>query len=177
MRTLEADVLIIGSGAGGGVLAGTLTELMPGKQIIVAEKGGHYGAESFTQREWDARVLFADKGRRSTADGAIPVKSGECVGGGTMINVTLCHDPLPDVWTRWRSEFGLENFSFDAAANDYGVPRLNFATALDEVKRRMNIHPSAESELDRKSTRLNSSHSQISYAVFCLKKKKRLKMI
>src|SRR5205085_9718558 len=27
--------------------------------------------------------------------------------------------------------------------------------------------------LDRKSTRLNSSHSQISYAVFCLKKKKR----
>src|SRR2546421_3757484 len=27
-------------------------------------------------------------------------------------------------------------------------------------------------ELDRKSTRLNSSHDQISYAVFCLKKKK-----
>src|SRR5688572_32626068 len=32
------------------------------------------------------------------------------------------------------------------------------------------LHPV---ELDRKSTRLNSSHSQISYAVFCLKKKKR----
>src|SRR5256886_9667797 len=29
--------------------------------------------------------------------------------------------------------------------------------------------------LDRKSTRLNSSHSQISYAVFCLKKKKHRK--
>src|SRR5688572_31205377 len=29
--------------------------------------------------------------------------------------------------------------------------------------------------LDRKSTRLNSSHSQISYAVFCLKKKKTIK--
>src|SRR2546430_6798072 len=28
-----------------------------------------------------------------------------------------------------------------------------------------------ERRLDRKSTRLNSSHSQISYAVFCLKKK------
>src|SRR2546430_11012407 len=28
-------------------------------------------------------------------------------------------------------------------------------------------------QVDRKSTRLNSSHSQISYAVFCLKKKKR----
>src|SRR2546430_12520879 len=30
----------------------------------------------------------------------------------------------------------------------------------------------AHPQLDRKSTRLNSSHSQISYAVFCLKKKK-----
>src|SRR5438309_4534340 len=30
-----------------------------------------------------------------------------------------------------------------------------------------------EFELDRKSTRLNSSHSSISYAVFCLKKKKK----
>src|SRR2546430_8157458 len=29
---------------------------------------------------------------------------------------------------------------------------------------------------DRKSTRLNSSHSQISYAVFCLKKKKKKSM-
>src|SRR2546427_1858262 len=29
---------------------------------------------------------------------------------------------------------------------------------------------------DRKSTRLNSSHSQISYAVFCLKKKKRIQL-
>src|SRR2546427_1229014 len=33
-------------------------------------------------------------------------------------------------------------------------------------------HASFLDEIDRKSTRLNSSHSQISYAVFCLKKKK-----
>src|SRR6266496_5475200 len=33
----------------------------------------------------------------------------------------------------------------------------------------------AEQELDRKSTRLNSSHVEISYAVFCLKKKKKKK--
>src|SRR2546427_3429100 len=32
--------------------------------------------------------------------------------------------------------------------------------------------PREPPEPDRKSTRLNSSHSQISYAVFCLKKKK-----
>src|SRR2546427_13075078 len=33
--------------------------------------------------------------------------------------------------------------------------------------------PTKRSVSDRKSTRLNSSHSQISYAVFCLKKKKK----
>src|SRR2546427_1829903 len=33
--------------------------------------------------------------------------------------------------------------------------------------------PIVQAKVDRKSTRLNSSHSQISYAVFCLKKKKK----
>src|SRR2546430_10701851 len=33
-------------------------------------------------------------------------------------------------------------------------------------------HGEHDAQVDRKSTRLNSSHSQISYAVFCLKKKK-----
>src|SRR5688572_31296447 len=37
---------------------------------------------------------------------------------------------------------------------------------------KLNQPSGEEAVLDRKSTRLNSSHSQISYAVFCLKKKK-----
>src|SRR2546430_12749720 len=38
---------------------------------------------------------------------------------------------------------------------------------------RWKLHRHVDGE-DRKSTRLNSSHSQISYAVFCLKKKKKI---
>src|SRR2546430_15796529 len=41
------------------------------------------------------------------------------------------------------------------------------AVAFDQILPVFMHHPT-----DRKSTRLNSSHSQISYAVFCLKKKK-----
>src|SRR5256886_7234490 len=43
-------------------------------------------------------------------------------------------------------------------------------------RHRRHVELLAESDQieDRKSTRLNSSHSQISYAVFCLKKKKQL---
>src|SRR3712207_7448896 len=36
----------------------------------------------------------------------------------------------------------------------------------------LHAHPLRYSARDRKSTRLNSSHANISYAVFCLKKKK-----
>src|SRR5688572_31327154 len=36
----------------------------------------------------------------------------------------------------------------------------------------LHVHDRLRKPGDRKSTRLNSSHSQISYAVFCLKKKK-----
>src|SRR2546427_13072767 len=39
------------------------------------------------------------------------------------------------------------------------------------LKHALGKEPAAD-KADRKSTRLNSSHSQISYAVFCLKKKK-----
>src|SRR5256886_15143464 len=37
----------------------------------------------------------------------------------------------------------------------------------------LNVDAELRARRDRKSTRLNSSHSQISYAVFCLKKKKK----
>src|SRR2546430_11077287 len=64
--------------------------------------------------------------------------------------------------------------------------RLDFAFAVfaltGTVKIEYMAHRLAASDIirlavlysiDRKSTRLNSSHSQISYAVFCLKKKKK----
>src|SRR2546427_8308258 len=47
------------------------------------------------------------------------------------------------------------------------------AQQADSTARNLTLAPTESSgAIDRKSTRLNSSHSQISYAVFCLKKKK-----
>src|SRR5688572_32048569 len=45
----------------------------------------------------------------------------------------------------------------------------------EEVLHELGFAREEFAQLDRKSTRLNSSHSQISYAVFCLKKKKKKK--
>src|SRR2546427_3377439 len=51
------------------------------------------------------------------------------------------------------------------------LPHPRVAAAAHEARRRLGAGE-APTRRDRKSTRLNSSHSQISYAVFCLKKKK-----
>src|SRR2546426_1747154 len=61
-----------------------------------------------------------------------------------------------------------------------GVRRVTLVTGDDSVELRLLAPPptcgalpgDAGGDADRKSTRLNSSHLVISYAVFCLKKKK-----
>src|SRR2546427_8037677 len=58
---------------------------------------------------------------------------------------------------------GLEHDRRHLRRRDLAAPDLD----LDDPLARQHL----EGEVDRKSTRLNSSHSQISYAVFCLKKK------
>src|SRR5688572_32750877 len=66
----------------------------------------------------------------------------------------------------------------------FSSARFNRKYVLDENGPKMKTWTSPTNRgygrsgrLDRKSTRLNSSHSQISYAVFCLKKKKKKKKI
>src|SRR5690625_2716358 len=57
-----------------------------------------------------------------------------------------------------------------------GLSRLSPAVAVPRLRRRSHPPPvlqRAGARRDRKSTRLNSSHVAISYAVFCLKKKRR----
>src|SRR3712207_8542560 len=52
-----------------------------------------------------------------------------------------------------------------------GAARDRAGRGTDEMSRR--APPRRPTGADRKSTRLNSSHANISYAVFCLKKKKK----
>src|SRR5699024_1453124 len=58
------------------------------------------------------------------------------------------------------------------------VPTMQAAAAIKEIKKQIHIPLVADIHFDyrdRKSTRLNSSHVSISYAVFCLKKKNKNK--
>src|SRR2546430_8554264 len=52
------------------------------------------------------------------------------------------------------------------------ITRVVLMVSAYAVETTLLAHYQLNASIDRKSTRLNSSHSQISYAVFCLKKKK-----
>src|SRR5712691_12709044 len=70
-------------------------------------------------------------------------------------------------------------FFNDTATTEIYTLSLHDALPICGIHRLHGMHrPCGDSfcrRSDRKSTRLNSSHSQISYAVFCLKKKKKHK--
>src|SRR5690625_6798845 len=73
-----------------------------------------------------------------------------------------------------------DRFGMPPLANPYDLstwqaertgPRTGRPEPQDQDRRRSERHVQASARTDRKSTRLNSSHVAISYAVFCLKKK------
>ena len=150
MRKINCDILIIGSGAAGAVLAATLSESTDLK-IVMAEKGGYYTKSFFNQREWDMRVLYSDEGARSNDNGSIPVRGGECVGGGTTVNIALCFDPMQSVWENWKREYGLRQFSFSGQMDDYGIQGLNIPNCLLDIRHRLNVHSSIEDDINDNS--------------------------
>ena len=56
---LDADVVVIGSGAGGGVVAGELA--MAGHDVVVLEKGQYFSTSDFNGRELDGNVDLYEK--------------------------------------------------------------------------------------------------------------------
>src|SRR2546430_5101392 len=79
-------------------------------------------------------------------------------------HVTTC---IYSLWERGFWLYGLFLREFQAIFGDVGTLLFSFSYLRSSFLLTILLL-----SIDRKSTRLNSSHSQISYAVFCLKKKK-----
>src|SRR5689334_24146997 len=85
----------------------------------------------------------------------------------TEIYTLSLHDALPIL------EHG-RDAAVRARARSAAAPtRARRRQLVPQARRGLGAADGARSDRDRKSTRLNSSHSSISYAVFCLKKKKK----
>ena len=81
-KTLETDVVVIGSGAGGGNSAEILAK--EGLSVIVIEEGPLHTAKDFHMKEDDAySELYQESAGRQTKDRGIKIFQGRMVGGGT----------------------------------------------------------------------------------------------
>lgn len=126
--TLSCDVVIVGSGAGGGVVAAELAAR--GRDVVVLEKGGYRNEADFTHVEGEALEQMYDAGGLlATHDLGLVMLQGSTLGGGTVINYTtsfLTPDSVRDEWAR---DHGLPHFR-DAA----------FTQSLDAVAARVGVN-------------------------------------
>jgi choline dehydrogenase-like flavoprotein len=133
--TVEADVAIIGSGAGGGVIAGRLAER--GLKVAVIEMGGYFNEADFNQSElWAYQNLYWRGGPQRTADLNIALMAGSCLGGGTVVNWTNSLRTKDWVRQEW-AEHGLTDVATEAfdAHLDGVWERLKVTDACSDLNR------------------------------------------
>ena len=126
--TLDCEVVVIGSGAGGGVVAAELTAA--GKDVIVLEKGGYRNEADFTHQEGEAlETMYDAGGLLATSDLGFVVLQGSTLGGGTVINYTTSFHTPDTVRGEWARKHGLPHFE-----------SAEFTRALDAVARRLGVN-------------------------------------
>ena len=80
---LQCDVAIVGSGAGAGITAEMLARA--GLSVVIVEQGPLRSSSDFRQQEAIAYPsLYQESAARKTADKAITILQGRCVGGSTV---------------------------------------------------------------------------------------------
>ncbi len=107
---LDCDVVIVGSGAGGGTAAGVLAK--EGLDVVVVEAGAYYSEEDFDGAELDGYArMYLGGGGIPTPDQSIGLLAGFCLGGGTTVNYTWCFRPPDHVREDWTDRFGLDDWA------------------------------------------------------------------
>jgi choline dehydrogenase-like flavoprotein len=104
---LESDVVVIGSGAGGGVSAESLAAA--GLDVVIVEEGPLASSSDFRMREREAYPqLYQDSSARQTTDKSITILQGRCVGGGTTVNWTSSFRTPARTLAYWKETAGLK---------------------------------------------------------------------
>jgi choline dehydrogenase-like flavoprotein len=129
-RTIEADVCVIGAGAGGAVAAAELAE--GGARVVLLEQGARHDPDEFNARPMEMMARLYRDGAQTTTFGNPPVllPLGRGLGGTTLVNSGTCFRTPPHVLDRWRRENGLE---LDGGELDGCFARVERALSVAEV--------------------------------------------
>lgn len=132
----DLDYLIVGSGPAGSVLAHELRRR--GKRVLLVERGAFVVPGSMETRLIDDLI-----DTRASSDGAIRIRNGMAVGGGSQVNVDLCFAPtLPTVQFKidsWRREGRI-------GPGDFSIAQLTGAYAW--VKKAIGTRVLSEGEIN-----------------------------
>ena len=116
----SVDVVVIGSGAGGGTVAHELIPLVrDGRKVLVLEQGPKLELKEFTGREMDmAPSLYEDQGGFLTADGTMTLAFGRAYGGSTVVYTGTSMFPPKRIIEEWRVPH-LAHADLDARARKF----------------------------------------------------------
>ncbi|KAK6524915.1 hypothetical protein TWF281_011809 [Arthrobotrys megalospora] len=105
---LSTSVLIVGSGCGGGVVAGHLAKALPHHQLMVVEKGFWYPKHKAPTNERDGmKKLYEEGGTLQSNDGSLALFAGSTWGGGSSINWGVSWQLPARTRREWNKKYGL----------------------------------------------------------------------
>ncbi len=111
--TLDADVCVVGSGAGGATAARELAEA--GRSVVVVEDGPYVRSAEFVQREEVMYPrLYREGGTTATAEYTVLVSQGRVVGGSTVPGFCLCVRPPRAILAYWERNFAIPGIGYEA---------------------------------------------------------------
>ncbi|MEK1940680.1 MAG: GMC family oxidoreductase [Pseudomonas sp.] len=108
--TLDADVVIVGTGAGGGTTAEILSAA--GFKVLLIEEGPLKTSSDFKMQEAEAYPSLYQEGiGRMSKDGAITIMQGRAVGGTTLVNWTSSFRTPEPTLEHWAKEHNVKGHS------------------------------------------------------------------
>jgi choline dehydrogenase-like flavoprotein len=151
---LKAEICVIGSGAGGAVIAKELAEA--GRDVVVLEQGGYYTKDDFTQREDEMMpLLYEDMGQRATTDQSIIILQGRNVGGSTVHNLCYCFRTPRPILEKWRLEDGVRDMSYEQM-----VP------SFERVEKMLKVKPILPHEVNTLNNKIREGCEKLGYHGF-----------
>lgn len=102
----RCDVVVVGSGPGGAVVARALAEA--GKDVVLVEEGPPVGASEFTTDAGETMVRLLREGGMRSSRGNIfmPIMQARVLGGGSVVNSAISVRAPDWVFDRWAEQHG-----------------------------------------------------------------------